>query len=77
LFEIQDYSVFWSYSGLKYVLRKAKTMQKYVCSTCGHVYDPEDGDPGSGIPPGTLFEDLPEDWVCPVCGASKDDFEPE
>jgi rubredoxin len=52
-------------------------MQKYVCSTCGYVYDPAEGDPGAGIAPGTAFEDLPEDWVCPVCGASKDDFEPE
>jgi rubredoxin len=52
-------------------------MQRYVCSTCGHVYDPEEGDPDSDIAPGTPFADLPEDWVCPVCGASKADFEPE
>jgi rubredoxin len=49
---------------------------KYVCSVCGHEYDPEIGDPDSDIPAGTAFEDLPEDWVCPVCGADKADFEP-
>ncbi len=48
---------------------------KYVCGVCGYEYDPAAGDPDSGIAPGTAFEDLPEDWVCPVCGASKADFE--
>ena len=47
----------------------------YQCSVCNFVYDPGDGDPENGIPPGTAFEDLPDDWVCPVCGAEKDDFE--
>ncbi len=50
-------------------------MAKYKCSVCGYVYDPEKGDPESNIAPGTPFEDLPDDWVCPVCGASKDEFE--
>ncbi|MBO6102963.1 MAG: rubredoxin [Opitutales bacterium] len=50
-------------------------MKKYKCIPCGYVYDPEQGDPDSGIPAGTAFEDLPEDWVCPVCGVGKDDFE--
>jgi len=50
-------------------------MDKYTCSVCGYVYDPEKGDPDSGIPPKTLFEDVPNDWVCPVCGAGKDSFE--
>ena len=50
-------------------------MAKYECDVCGYVYDPEIGDPESGIPPGTPFEGLPDDWVCPVCGASKDEFE--
>ena len=50
-------------------------MQKYVCTVCGYVYDPEQGDPDGGIAPGTPFEDLPEDWVCPVSGAGKEDFE--
>ena len=49
-------------------------MQKYVCNVCGYEYDPAAGDPDSGIAPGTAFEDLPEDWVCHVCGASKSDF---
>lgn len=50
-------------------------MDKYVCTLCGYVYDPILGDPGSNIEPGTPFESLPDDWVCPICGASKDDFE--
>lgn len=52
-------------------------MKKYVCSVCGYVYDPAVGDPDSGIPAGTAFEDLPDDWACPVCGVSKEDFSPE
>jgi len=52
-------------------------MDKYVCGVCGYVYDPEEGDPDNGIEPGTAFEDLPDDWTCPVCGASKDQFEKE
>jgi len=50
-------------------------MDKYECTVCGYIYDPEKGDQDSGIEPGTAFEDLPDDWVCPVCGASKDAFE--
>lgn len=52
-------------------------MDKYVCQVCGYVYDPEQGDPEGDIPAGTSFEDLPEDWVCPVCGADKSEFEKE
>ena len=52
-------------------------MEKYVCSICGYVYDPAVGDPDSGIRRGMAFGDLPEDWVCPVCGAGKEDFTPE
>jgi rubredoxin len=52
-------------------------MDRWVCGPCGWVYDPAEGDPDGGIEPGVAFEDLPEDWVCPVCGASKDDFERE
>lgn len=55
----------------------SKKMQRYVCTVCGYVYDPAVGDPENGIPQGTPFESLPADWVCPVCGASKDQFEPE
>ena len=49
-------------------------MAQYECQVCGYVYDPELGDPDSDIAPGTPFEDLPDDWVCPVCGAGKDEF---
>jgi len=50
-------------------------MEKYECTVCGYIYDPELGDPDSDIQPGTPFEELPDDWVCPVCGAGKDEFE--
>ncbi|MFW5801290.1 MAG: rubredoxin [Spirochaeta sp.] len=52
-------------------------MKKYVCVVCGYIYDPEEGDPDNDIEPGTAFEALPEDWVCPMCGAEKEDFEVE
>jgi len=52
-------------------------MDKYVCSVCGYVYDPEQGDPDNDVDPGTKWEDVPDDWESPVCGASKDDFEKE
>ena len=51
-------------------------MKKYVCEPCGYVYDPEVGDPG-GTASGTAFEDIPDDWVCPVCGMGKDVFAEE
>ena len=51
-------------------------MKKYRCTVCGYVYDPEAGDPDNGVDAGTAFEDLPDDWVCPECGAEKDLFEP-
>lgn len=51
-------------------------MQKYQCTVCGYVYDPEVGDPESEIPAGTAFEEIPDNWICPVCGAQKSDFEP-
>lgn len=50
-------------------------MDKYRCKVCGYVYDPEKGDPDGRIEPGTAFESLPDDWSCPVCGVSKDQFE--
>ena len=56
---------------------KSMIMKKYVCNICGYVYDPATGDPDSGIAPGTAFEDIPADWVCPVCGVGKEDFSPE
>lgn len=49
-------------------------MQKYICDVCSYIYDPDIGDPLNGIEPGTLFEDVPDDWVCPECGAGKDYF---
>jgi rubredoxin len=51
-------------------------MQKYECTVCGYIYDPEIGDPDNGVPAGTPFEELPDDWVCPDCGIEKDWFEP-
>ena len=56
--------------------QKEDRMGKYVCNVCGYVYDPEQGIPEDGIEPGTVFDDLPDDWVCPVCGAEKDQFSP-
>ncbi|HLD05194.1 MAG TPA: rubredoxin [Candidatus Nanoarchaeia archaeon] len=53
----------------------AKKSKKWVCKVCGWVYDPKEGDPDGGIKPGTAFEDIPDDWICPVCGACKNDFE--
>lgn len=52
-----------------------KEMKKYRCTVCDWVYDPAIGDPESGVAPGTAFEDIPADWVCPLCGVGKDDFE--
>jgi rubredoxin len=50
-------------------------MEKYRCTICGYIYDPAVGDPDHGIKPGTAFQDLPDDWVCPECGVGKDNFE--
>lgn len=58
-------------------LRGEKIMKKYVCEVCGYVYDEAAGDPEHNIAPGTKFEDLPEDWVCPICGVGKDQFSEE
>ncbi len=55
--------------------KEESKLKKYRCTVCGYVYDPEVGDPDGGIPPGTPFEDIPDDWVCPVCGVTKDQFE--
>jgi rubredoxin len=49
-------------------------MVKYECTVCGYIYDPELGDSDGGIKPGTPFEKIPDDWVCPVCGAAKSEF---
>ena len=55
-------------------LKTIMNMDKYVCDVCGYIYDPAVGDPDNGIKPGTAFEDLPEDWLCPLCGVGKDEF---
>ena len=48
--------------------------KRWICELCGLIYDPAEGDPDSGIEPGTPFEDIPDDWMCPICGAEKADF---
>jgi len=48
----------------------------YRCTACDYVYDPAVGDPDNGVPPGTPFSELPDDWICPLCGMGKEDFEP-
>jgi rubredoxin len=57
-------------------LAEAATTQKWICESCGFIYDPAEGDPDGGIAPGTGFEQIPDDWFCPVCGARKKDFVP-
>jgi rubredoxin len=58
------------------ITSREDTMTKYRCVICDYIYDPAAGDPANGIAPGTAFEDLPADWVCPLCGADKSNFEP-
>lgn len=60
-----------------FILKKiwGVSMAKYQCTVCGYVYNEDEGDPESNVPPGTKWKDLPEDWVCPICGATKDQFE--
>ena len=55
--------------------KEVAKMPKYKCTVCGYIYDPELGDPDGGIKPGTPFEEIADDWVCPVCGVAKDEFE--
>ena len=56
-------------------MSETATAQQWICMSCGFIYDPEQGDPDGGIPAGTAFDDIPDDWFCPVCGARKKDFE--
>ena len=56
--------------------KEEASMKKYKCGICGYIYDPAKGDPDSGIQPGTAFESIPADWKCPVCGVTKDNFDP-
>lgn len=58
-------------------IKEPPKIARYTCTVCGYVYDPELGDPDNGIKPGTPFEELPDDWVCPICGADKSNFEKE
>jgi len=58
------------------VTTETAAKQLYICTSCGFIYDPDDGDPDGGIPPGTNFDEIPDSWFCPVCGARKADFEP-
>ena len=70
-------NIFRSFAYVTLTNLKNQIMDKFVCTVCGYVYDPEVGDPDNGIEPGTPFEALPEDWVCPLCGVGKEDFEKE
>jgi rubredoxin len=63
--------------GQGFLWREEYSMKKYVCDVCGYVYDPAAGDPENGVAPGTAFEDVPADWLCPLCGVGKDAFSPE
>ena len=56
--------------------RATEPLSRWICESCGMIYDPAVGDPDGGIAPGTAFEDVPNDWFCPVCGARKRDFAP-
>jgi rubredoxin len=56
-------------------MSESPAYRKWKCVVCGHVYDEATGNPGEGIAPGTRWQDVPADWVCPECGAGKDDFE--
>ena len=63
-----------------YILKdilKGGFIMKYICDVCGYEYDEAIGDPDNGVAPGTNWEDVPEDWVCPLCGVGKDDFSAE
>jgi rubredoxin len=66
----------WQNQVMALPTRIENAMRKYQCTVCGYVYDPVEGDPDGGIAPGTAFEDIPDDWVCPVCGVEKMEFEP-
>jgi rubredoxin len=65
-----------AYVKLSRSLAEAATSQKWICESCGFIYDPAEGDLDGGIEPGTPFEAIPDDWFCPVCGARKKDFVP-
>lgn len=62
-------------TGKKETIKRNDVLKKYRCKVCGYIYEPEKGDPDNGIKPGTPFQDVPEDWVCPECGVNKNQFE--
>lgn len=68
--EIKNASIFDSLKA------KEEIIMKYECKLCGYVYDPAEGDPDNDVAPGTPFKEIPEDWVCPLCGAGKEEFKP-
>jgi len=72
-----DIELFTKPSNFLTKYQEEERMDRYVCTVCGYVYDPALGDPDSGVKPGTRFEDIPDSWECPVCGAAKSDFEKE
>lgn len=63
--------------GMDLPRKERKHMKTYVCQVCGYVYDEAQGDPDNGVAPGTKWEDVPEDWVCPLCAVGKDQFSEE
>ncbi len=60
---------------IQHKILRRMSMEKWECTACGFIYDPEKGDPENGVEPGTLFEDLPDNWVCPQCGVGKEYFQ--
>ena len=79
LFLKKYFALFVGYPNIYYraFFRKEVIIMKYVCDVCGYVYDPAVGDPDNGIAPGTPWEDVPEEWVCPLCSVGKDEFSAE
>ena len=73
---IYTWSAIVQYIFIIFAPDKNNIMKKYKCRSCGYIYDPVEGDPDSGIAPGTAFEDIPDSWSCPICGVKKEDFEP-
>jgi rubredoxin len=71
--------IYWlfgvSQSTLNKYIKEERIMKSYVCTICGYVYDEKAGDPDNGVAPETKWADVPNDWICPLCGASKEDFE--
>jgi rubredoxin len=66
-----------AYRGSRTLTYQIMKKERYICITCGWIYDPETGDPDTGVEPGTAFEDIDEEWTCPACGVGKEYFERE